>query len=477
MGSLPNSEATPTAIMEALACGVPVVASDVGGVHEAVIDGVTGWRYPAADPDAFAERAVRLLDDPDLVRTMGDAGERLAREKFAIEESLAAHLRAFSRALARRPSKRRRAASARPASVYADTAGNSTNGRRDESGSEPLSRRAKWLVRDTLIRVLRFVPLRPLLAVRNAYLRSPKGSLRRRALQRALGVIRLKPLDDVTDFAIPDNPAVRMANVESFIAQNLFWFGESNWEESESEWWKRLCARSSVILELGANIGYYTVQGALAAPHARYIAVEPHPTNAASLRRNLALNQVTNVRLVEAAAVGEKSSEYMDLRVATRDRFGAPAAAALAAGVEGIEWAARDVVRVPLIDVRELIDGVDLIKMDIEGAEHLVLGVLHDYVRAHQPTIVLELRANTPALRAIVGQFCDACGYQVLALAPNGIAPIERDAIPSVDLKREYQTRDVVLATPQIAADVFGSAIGSVPAPDHRLTTAEADLD
>src|SRR3712207_7346831 len=42
-------------------------------------------------------------------------------------------------------------------------------------------------------------------------------------------------------------------------------------------WWRKLCRASERVLELGANVGYFSVQGALAAPQARYTAVEPHP--------------------------------------------------------------------------------------------------------------------------------------------------------------------------------------------------------
>jgi hypothetical protein len=167
--------------------------------------------------------------------------------------------------------------------------------------------------------------------------------------------------------------------------------------------------------------------------------------------------------VVEAAAVGDATAGFMDLMVATRDRFDAPAAAYLASGVEGIDWPVRDTVRVPLIDVRELIDGVDLIKMDIEGSEHVILAALEPYVLAQRPIMLVEVRANTPALRHLIDRFCDACGYLILALAPDGVRVIARRDIFTVDMKRDYRTRDVVLATPDVAAEVFGD--GMIPRP------------
>lgn len=50
--------------LEALACGVPVVAADVGGLRETIIDGETGWTYPVGDWEALADRMKAALDDP-----------------------------------------------------------------------------------------------------------------------------------------------------------------------------------------------------------------------------------------------------------------------------------------------------------------------------------------------------------------------------------------------------------------------------
>jgi len=73
-------EGMPNAVLEAMAAGLPVVATAVGGVPEEVVDGVTGLLVPPRDPDALAQAIAHLLRDPDLRRTMGRAGrERVAR--------------------------------------------------------------------------------------------------------------------------------------------------------------------------------------------------------------------------------------------------------------------------------------------------------------------------------------------------------------------------------------------------------------
>lgn len=66
--------------LEAAAYGKPVLAARVGGVHEAVREGETGLLVPPQDPEAIARALVRLLEDPERARRMGEAGKRWAKE-------------------------------------------------------------------------------------------------------------------------------------------------------------------------------------------------------------------------------------------------------------------------------------------------------------------------------------------------------------------------------------------------------------
>jgi L-malate glycosyltransferase len=71
--------------LEAMACEVPVVASRVGGLHEVVQDGETGFLLPPDDLDGMAECGVRLLSDPALHRQFAAAGRRLVVERFCAD--------------------------------------------------------------------------------------------------------------------------------------------------------------------------------------------------------------------------------------------------------------------------------------------------------------------------------------------------------------------------------------------------------
>jgi colanic acid/amylovoran biosynthesis glycosyltransferase len=77
-------EGRPVCVMEAAACGVPVVATAVGGVPELVEDGVTGLLAPAGDAEAVAERLERLLTDPALAARLGADARRRAEREYSV---------------------------------------------------------------------------------------------------------------------------------------------------------------------------------------------------------------------------------------------------------------------------------------------------------------------------------------------------------------------------------------------------------
>jgi glycosyltransferase involved in cell wall biosynthesis len=96
-----RSEGGPISILEAMAAGLPVVASDVGGVRELVADGATGLLVPAGDPDALAAALQRLRADPELRRRLGAAGRERVAERFTLSALRTAHLELYARELAR----------------------------------------------------------------------------------------------------------------------------------------------------------------------------------------------------------------------------------------------------------------------------------------------------------------------------------------------------------------------------------------
>ena len=76
-------EGLPTSCLEALASGTPVVASDTGGTSEIIQDGQTGFLCPRGNLDDFADRVVRLLQDPELASRLGRNGRALVEHLYS----------------------------------------------------------------------------------------------------------------------------------------------------------------------------------------------------------------------------------------------------------------------------------------------------------------------------------------------------------------------------------------------------------
>ncbi len=72
-------------VLESMAAGLPVVATDVGGNAELLEEGVSGFLLPAGDADGIARRIVELLEDEGLARRMGRAGSERVRSRFTVQ--------------------------------------------------------------------------------------------------------------------------------------------------------------------------------------------------------------------------------------------------------------------------------------------------------------------------------------------------------------------------------------------------------
>ncbi len=82
------SEGISNAVLEAMACGLPIVTTDCGGMREAVTHGVEGYVVPTRDPQSMAEALARLWKSPDLRRRMGTASRNRVLAEFDIADQI-----------------------------------------------------------------------------------------------------------------------------------------------------------------------------------------------------------------------------------------------------------------------------------------------------------------------------------------------------------------------------------------------------
>jgi glycosyltransferase involved in cell wall biosynthesis len=90
-----RSEGLPVSVLEAMAAELPVVATDVGGLAELVVDGETGILVPPGDEAALSEALGRLVEDRELRRRLGGGGGGRAESTFDLSEFRRAHLELY----------------------------------------------------------------------------------------------------------------------------------------------------------------------------------------------------------------------------------------------------------------------------------------------------------------------------------------------------------------------------------------------
>jgi glycosyltransferase involved in cell wall biosynthesis len=94
-----NWEGFPISIIEAMRANLPVIASDVGGISEAVVDNVTGYLVPRGNLDVLVDRLSRILSDAKLRGEFGAAGRAEYIEEFTFKKMVAKVLTVYEEML------------------------------------------------------------------------------------------------------------------------------------------------------------------------------------------------------------------------------------------------------------------------------------------------------------------------------------------------------------------------------------------
>jgi len=251
-------------------------------------------------------------------------------------------------------------------------------------------------------------------------------------------VEEIRPLDD---------PTISFYPVDSMVMDAVYWSGIQGYEGKVSDVWISLCRRSHSILEIGGNIGLFTVIGARVAKGA-YTVVEPVPEIAAILRDNLRRNELGRVEVLEVAAVPDTLSRKVTLNIPDEGRS-APVGAHLTEGSEVAHRTSARVLTVDGVPFRSLIQARDLIKIDAEGIEFGLLSAAREYLVANRPSLVIEVLPESMLLSRFLVEIPYEVGYRFYVIPEYG-----SDQIVSVDPREfsaemplRYKSKDVVLTT------------------------------
>jgi FkbM family methyltransferase len=157
-----------------------------------------------------------------------------------------------------------------------------------------------------------------------------------------------------------------------------------------------------VCLDIGANVGAHTLLLAqVSGPAGRVIAVEPHPRLCDRLRQNVDLNRLTNVTIVPAAVCD--SDGEIDLYGFAEDAFHQGSSSLMPDHETKTRLKAR-AIRGSTLQRECRIDSCQFLKIDVEGAEGVVLREFTELISKHRPVIICEYRKQH------WGKFGDSAG-------------------------------------------------------------------
>ena len=240
-----------------------------------------------------------------------------------------------------------------------------------------------------LMRVLFIYPLR--LAIR--YLPWPRARL---TLFNSLAD-HLWWLEGHVDARTVDGSTLRV-DASDIVGKHLYYFGI--WEPSLTDWMRRSLKPGALVIDVGANIGYYSLLASkLVGPGGRVIAIEALPETMRRLRFNLDRNGAANVRAINSAAW----SRVERLKIFFR-QDGASGATTLMS-----DWADRWQLRRQIeIDAAPLstllseseIANARMIKIDVEGAEWQVLSEMTSWLGRTAPDLEVAIEISTSMMSA-----------------------------------------------------------------------------
>lgn len=206
---------------------------------------------------------------------------------------------------------------------------------------------------------------------------------------RISGYLKFKGIFSVK---LDDNKRLRILNDFSTLPSIIFWNGLNSYEKSSLEIWRELSYKSSVTLDVGANFGLFGLLSKVENPNSKVIFVEPLERNADRIRRNLRLNQFDAKVLV--SALGDKVGfiTFFDMD-SSENTIGS-------IDEEFVEMHKHSTqiipLEVPMITIDDLVKteglkNVDLIKMDVEGADYLSIKGSLKTLNTFKPNILIEI--------------------------------------------------------------------------------------
>jgi FkbM family methyltransferase len=184
-------------------------------------------------------------------------------------------------------------------------------------------------------------------------------------------------------------------NQTCFVTSVVYWEGTSAYEFTDI--FQSLFKKAKVFFDVGANIGYYSVMGSVVNPKLSIYSFDPSPGPFHFLSKNLKLNGCAGVKPFQIA-LSDQSGEFsfhvsynLKYPYLGQNVLGGSGHLAHVRESPGLFKVIVDCLTLDQFAEKEKIEGLDLIKLDVEEAEHLVLAGAKESLKKFRPIVVFEV--------------------------------------------------------------------------------------
>lgn len=203
------------------------------------------------------------------------------------------------------------------------------------------------------------------------------------------------------------------------IQQQLFWYGY--YEKELGNLVKKVVRPNDVFIDIGANIGYFSILSATISPSVRVISFEPVKDLFKKMKENFSINDCKNIEAINAAA-GE-INERRELFISNADNLG------MSSFHQPENYSGRkEKVEVVSIDNWFKTSGlskIDLVKLDIEGSELAALKGMKGVLEKQKPVLLVEINPETLSLFGLkphdIFNYLKQLNFDGFLISDNGI--------------------------------------------------------
>jgi FkbM family methyltransferase len=230
------------------------------------------------------------------------------------------------------------------------------------------------------------------------------------------------------DFEVPVSGSrkFRVHHFGYWIENEIFWRGiTGNWEKESLKLWIKLCERSNVILDIGANTGIYSLVAKTVNPRAVVHAFEPHPMFYDFLCKNISLNQFD-------IAAHRKAISDSDGIIQIEDYSGEQSSISV------------ESQRLDSFIEQHQTGKIDLIKIDVESHEPLLMEGFRKYLSQYKPVMLIEILNDEVAAR--ISQYVQDIGYLYFNIDERGSVRQTTDITKSDFYNYLFCDRETALA-------------------------------